>query len=62
MLASDASRPAGRDLAVAALSHAKIIRFRAVFVLVHLLPQIGKLCGRLATIWFLRLGHFAVFP
>ena len=60
--ATDASSPAACGLAVPALPHAKIIRFRAVLVLIHLLPQVGKLCGRLAAIWFLRLGHFAVFP
>ena len=62
MLASDASWAAARGLAVAALPHTKVIRFRAVLVLVHLLSQVGKLCGRLAAIGFLRLGHFAVFP
>jgi hypothetical protein len=49
-------------LAIPALPHAKVIRFRAVLALIHFLPQIGKLCGRLAAIWFLRLSHFDVFP
>ena len=56
------ARPAACGLAIAALPHAKIVRFRAVLALIHLLPQVGKLCGRLAAVWFLRLRHFAVFP
>jgi hypothetical protein len=62
MLANDGNQQAACSLAIATLPHAKIIRFSAVFVLIHFLPQVGKLCGRLATVWFLRLGHFAVFP